>query len=451
MVVWFFANIGAAVQGRDIPHGFGFLDREYSTPIGHHFIPYESSNSFLYSLWVGFSNTLVVSIIGVILATLLGIAVGVARMSSNWIVSKAALVYVEFFRNVPLLVQLFFWFYIVLILPPVLEGYVIGDKLYINNAGIWIPMIDPDPTTGSSVWIALGTAGVLLGTAVAVAFAGMAVHRWRGLRDAGAEAGRAPPLLAAAAVIVIGAVVALIVGLATGWAPFDVSNGAAQDLVGRRPGGIIILAVLTLITVATGVAVHRWLSWRETITGSPSYPTVSGIAAGVATGAVGWVVISVVSGEAPYGISYPAPEGAFGRIGGGFDIVAGLIALLVGLVIYTSSFIAEIVRAGVQSVGRGQTEAGRSVGLTGSKTLRYVTFPQALPVIVPPLISQWLNLTKNSSLAGAIGYSDLTNIGKTMTQTAPAISIFIIIMVAYLAISLAYSLIGNLYNRSLRY
>ena len=247
-------------------------------------------------------------------------------------------------------------------------------------------MIDPDPTAGSSVWIALGTAGVLMGTAVAVAFGGMAVHRWRGLRDAGAEARRAPPLLAAAAVIVIGAVVALIVGLATGWAPFDVSNGAAQDLVGRRPGGIIILAVLALVAVATGAAVYRWLSWRESVTGSPSYPTASGIAAGVAAGAVGWVVISAVAGEAPYGISYPAPdEGTFGRIGGGFDVVSGLIALLVGLVIYTSSFIAEIVRAGVQSVGRGQTEAGRSVGLTGSKTLRYVTFPQALPVIIPRL------------------------------------------------------------------
>ena len=100
-MVWFFANIASAVQGRDIPHGFGFLDREYSTPIGHDFLPYESSDSFLYAILVGVTNTLFVSIIGVILATLLGIAVGVARMSNNWIVSKAALVYVEFFRNVP--------------------------------------------------------------------------------------------------------------------------------------------------------------------------------------------------------------------------------------------------------------------------------------------------------------------------------------------------------------
>lgn len=451
LVVWFFANIGAAVQGRDIPHGFGFLDRAYSTPIGHHFIPYEPSDSFQYSLWVGFSNTLVVSIIGVILATVLGILVGVARLSSNWIVSRAALVYVEFFRNVPLLVQLFFWFYIVLILPPVLEGYVIGDKLYINNAGVWIPMIDPSSSASSSVWLALGVAGMLVGATAAAMLMGMAVHRRRSRLETGAELRGAPTLMGAACLVIVGIVVALAVGVSMGWGPFDVSHPAALDLVGRRPGGIIILIVLVLSAVLVGQVVYRWLTWRETVTGSTSYPTVSGIAAAVVIGAIYWVAVSFLAGGAPFGVSHPAPEGAFGRIGGGFDIVAGLIALLVGLVIYTSSFIAEIVRAGVQSVGKGQIEAGRSVGLSGSKTLRHVTFPQALPVIVPPLISQWLNLTKNSSLAGAIGYSDLTNIGKTMTQTAPAISIFIIIMVAYLAISLAYSLIGNLYNRSLRY
>ena len=124
---------------------------------------------------------------------------------------------------------------------------------------------------------------------------------------------------------------------------------------------------------------------------------------------------------------------------------------MLGLVIYTSSFIAEIVRAGIQSVGRGQTEASRSLGLTYMNTLRNVTFPQALRVIIPPLISQFLNLTKNSSLAAAIGYSDLTNVAKTMTQTAPAVSIFILLMLAYLAMSLTYSVIGNLYNRHIRF
>ncbi len=361
LVVWFFGNIANAIQEREIPHGLGFLGREYQTPIGHHFLPYEPANSFLYAFLVAITNTLVVSIIGVILATILGIVVGVSRMSTNWIVSKAALVYVEFFRNVPLLVQLFFWFYIVLALPQVREGYVIFDGLFINNAGISIPMSVPSSSAAAGIWIGLA-----------------------------------------------------------------------------------------LCSVMAGIAAHRWLNWREVQTGSSSYPILGGMAVTVVIGAVCWLAVSVGFGEAPLVISTPAPEGTFGRIAGGFTLPGGLIALLIGLVVYTSSFIAEIVRAGIQSVGRGQTEAGRALGLPWSGVLRNVTFPQALRVIVPPLISQFLNLTKNSSLAGAIGYSDLTNVAKTMTQTAPAISIFLLIMAAYMAMSLTYSLIGNLYNRRLR-
>ena len=122
LVAWFFINIANAIEEREIPYGFSFLQREYQTPISQHILPYESSDTFLYAFAVAAVNTIVVSIIGVILATLLGIFVGVARLSSNWLVAKLALVYVEFFRNVPLLVQLFFWFYIVLALPPVREG-----------------------------------------------------------------------------------------------------------------------------------------------------------------------------------------------------------------------------------------------------------------------------------------------------------------------------------------
>ena len=361
LVAWFFANIVNAVQDREIPHGFGFLDREYQTPIGHHFLPYESSDSFLYAFIIGATNTVVVSIFGVILATVLGVVVGVARMSDNWIVSKTALTYIEFFRNVPLLVQLFFWFYIVLALPPVRDGYVIYDMLYVSNRGMSIPLPLPENYLSAAVWI-----------------------------------------------------------------------------------------VLAAVAVLAGVAAHRWLTWRETQTGAASYPLLAGSAIAVVIGAVSWLVVGAAFGVAPLSISIPEPQGAFGRISGGFTVPGGLVALLAGLVIYTSSFIAEIVRAGVQSVGRGQTEAARALGLSGMKSLRHVTFPQALRVIVPPLISQYLNLTKNSSLAGAIGYSDLTNVAKTMTQTAPAVSIFMLIMAAYLAMSLTYSLLGNLYNRTLR-
>ncbi|MCH8224684.1 MAG: ABC transporter permease subunit [Chloroflexi bacterium] len=362
LVSWFLVNINNAIQDRDIPYGFSFLSRAYQTPIGHHFLPYESSDTFLYAFVVAATNTIVVSIVGVILATALGIFVGVCRMSGNWIVAKAALVYIEFFRNVPLLVHLFFWFYIVLALPPVREGYVFAQRFYINNAGISMPWPSPNGTGVAAIW----------------------------------------SLTAVAAVVV-------------GW------------------------------------AVHRRLSRREIDTGVASYPLARGCAAAVVIGAISWLVLSFAGGEAPFGFSQPHPQGAFGRISGGFTVPGGMMVLLVGLVTYTAAFIAEIVRAGVQSVGRGQTEAARAVGLSAMSTLRNVTFPQALRVIVPPLISQYLNLTKNSSLAGAIGYSDLTNVAKTMTQTAPAVSIFIMIMGAYLAMSLTFSLIGNLYNRHIRF
>ncbi len=361
LVVWFFANIVNAIQDRQIPHGFSFLQRAYQTPIGQHFLPYDSSDSFLYALVVASTNTVIVAVAGVALATMLGIVIGVARLSNNWILSSLSKVYIEFFRNVPLLVQLFFWFYIVLELPPIREGYVIGGNLYINNRGITMPWPAADSLIAVVLWLGLAVGAVLL-----------------------------------------------------------------------------------------GAAVHRMLVRREISTGKSSYPVISGIAVTLGGGALAWLLIGMVAGEAPLTVSYPEEYGAFGRLQNGFTASAGLLALLIGLVMYTAAFIAEIVRAGIQSVGRGQFEASRALGLSPIDTLRHVTFPQALRVIIPPLISQCLNLTKNSSLGGAIGYSELTNVAKTMTQTAPAVSIFLLIMAAYLAMSLSWSLVGNLYNRYVR-
>ncbi len=362
LVVWFFANISNAIQERGIPYGFSFLSREYQTPIGDHFIPYESSDTFLYALGVASTNTLLVAVIGTILATMLGVSIGLARLSGNWIVVKLATVYVEFFRNVPLLVQLLFWFFLILALPPVSEGYVIGDLLYVNNGGISLPWLYAASVNLALTWLAL-------------------------------------------------AVVAVIVG----------------------------------------VVLNKWLAHREAMTGRPSYPLLSGCAAVAVIGALAWLVLSFTTGESPLSLSTPEPQGRFGRIVGGFTVRAGLLVLLIGLVMYTAGFIAEIVRAGIQSVGRGQIEAARALGLSPMNVLRNVTFPQALRVIIPPLISQFLNLTKNSSLGGAVGYTDLTSVALTMTQTAPAVSIFIIVMLAYLAMSLTWSLIGNLYNRHIRF
>ena len=359
LVVWFFANVANAVQARDIPHGFSFLSREYQTPIGEHFIPYESSDTFLYAIVVAITNTLIVSIAGVILATLLGIFIGVARLSGNWLVSRLALVYIEFFRNVPLLVQLLFWFFIILALPVESDAYnIFAGNAYISNSGVSMAWLSPTNTAASTAWI-----------------------------------------------------------------------------------------TLVVVAIIAGFIVNRRLNRREMQTGQSSYPFMAGWATVIVIGVASWIVVGMMAGESPFAVSSPEPQGQFMRISGGFTLRAGLLVVLLGLVTYTAAFIAEIVRAGIQSVSRGQTEAARALGLSPMETLRSVTFPQALRVIIPPLISQCLNLTKNSSLGGAVGYSDLTSVALTMTQTAPAVSIFLIIMASYLAMSLTWSLIGNLYNR----
>lgn len=301
LVTTFFTNITNAIQDREIPYGFSFLSREYQTPIGQHFLPYESSDTFRYAFGVAATNTIVVSVLGVILATALGTVVGVAHISGNWLVSKASLIYIEVFRNVPLLVQLFFWFYVVLALPPVRQGFVIAGRIYINNAGISVPW--PSPSSWDAAWVWLA--------------------------------------------VVLGSIIAAMV-------------------------------------------LYRALTRREVLTGRPSYPLITGSVTAAATAVVGWLLVSAAFGDSPFAISDPAPQGTFGRIVGGLTISGGLMALMTGLVTYTSSFIAEIVRAGIQSVGRGQTEAARSLGLVPMAALRYVTFPQAQRVIIPPLISQCL-------------------------------------------------------------
>ena len=363
LVIWFIANIGLAIDSRNIPFGFGWLDTEYQTPIGVHFIPYDPSDTYLYALVVAAVNTLVVAVFGIILSTILGIIIGVARLSSNWLVSKLALVYVEFFRNVPLLVQLLFWFFIMLTLPRVSEGIVFLDLFYFNNSGISMP--------GPS---GFGGAGILFA--------------WIGLA---------------------------ILGI---WA---------------------------------GVLLHRKLAARELALGGVAHPVMAGWALALAVIIGSWIILSVAAGTSPIEFSTPRPEGRFGIIAEGITFRAATIVVLLGLVMYTAAFIAEIVRAGIQSVGKGQVEAGRALGLTPMGSLRSVIFPQALRVIIPPLISQYLNLTKNSSLGAAVGYPELTGVGITMTQRESALSIFILIMATYLAMSLTWSLIGNLYNRHISF
>ncbi len=353
IVSGFFFNVAREINERDIPFGWSFLDDAAQIPIGEFLIQYDPSQSYLYGFFVAALNTVKASVLGVIFATALGIIVGVSRLSSNWLLSRIALAYIETFRNIPLLIQLLFWFLVVLELPNVREGY---DYMgfYLNNSGFYMPWVSP-------------------------------------------------------------------------------------------MGGFWPWAIMTLIGLVVGIVAFRQLDRRETETGQPSYPIIAGIGIFVVVMVVGLIIFT------PLDLVIPEAQGRFGRLAGGAKLSGSFFALLIGLVVYTSAFIAEIVRAGIQAVNRGQTEAARSLGLNTQSSLRFVIFPQALRVIIPPMISQYLNLTKNSSLAAAIGYPDIVSVATTMTQIAPAISLISMVMAAYLAMSLFYSLIGNIYNRMTRY
>ncbi len=355
IVSGFIVNVANEIQDREIPFGFSFLDEAAQIPIGESVIHYEPSNSYLYGFTVAALNTVKASVLGVITATLLGILIGISRLSSNWLLSKLALVYIETFRNIPLLIQLLFWFLIILELPNVREGYILFDAFYLNNSGFYLPWVSP-------------------------------------------------------------------------------------------LGGFWPWAILTFVGIVAAILAFNFLSKREIETGQPSYPIVAGLAIFLVLTIIGLIIFTPLDLVVP-----ERQEGPFGRLQGGARLTGSFFALLIGLVVYTSAFIAEIVRAGIQAVNRGQTEAARSLGLNTNAGLRYVIFPQAMRVIIPPLISQYLNLTKNSSLAAAIGYPDLVSVTTTMTQIAPAISLIGMVMVTYLAMSLFYSVVGNIYNRITRY
>ena len=355
IVSGFIFNVATEIQDREIPFGFNFLDDAAQIPIGESVIQYDPSQSYLYGFSVAALNTIKASVLGVIIATSLGIVIGVSRLSRNWLLSRLALVYIETFRNIPLLIQLLFWFLIILELPNVREGYIFFDAFYLNNSGFYMPWTTP--LSGFWPW-----------------------------------------------------------------------------------------AILSLIGLGGGILAFNFLAKREIVTGKPSYPIIVGFAIFIVVTIIGLFIFTPLELVVP-----ERQEGPFGRLQGGARWSGSFFALLIGLVVYTSAFIAEIVRAGIQAVNRGQTEAARALGLHTNASLRWVIFPQALRVIIPPLISQYLNLTKNSSLAAAIGYPDLVSVSTTMTQIAPAISLIGMVMATYLAMSLFYSLVGNIYNRVTRY
>ncbi len=352
LLIWIVSNVLEAADQRGLGLGFDFLDQAAGFPIGEGVVPYEPADSFLYAFWVGILNTIKVAVIGILLTTGLGTLVGLARISTNWMISRLALVYIELHRNVPVLVLLFIWYFAVFTqLPRVRDSIQLPGPIYLNQRGLYLT--------------------------------------WPHLSDTGAAFA-----------------IAVVIGL--------------------------------------GVSVASWIVLRNIRlrTGKDMHHRLVAIAVLVGASGLGWLL----SGSEPLVFDAPVLEGFNFR--GGLALTPEYAALLVGLVTYTAAFIAEIVRAGIQAVDKGQREAARSVGLGSTQVLILVIIPQALRVIIPPLISQYLNLTKNSSLALAIGYPELFTVGRIMiNQAGRAVPVFVMIMAAYLSMSLITSIILNIYNR----
>lgn len=350
-----YSNLTHALQKRGLSVGFGFLRLEAGFRIGEALIPYDPGDSYARAFLVGVLNTLRVTGVGIVLATLLGVIVGIARLSPNWLIRQIATVYIELIRNTPLLVQLIFWYYAVIFKMPVIqESRVVVGSILLSQRGIALP--SPRPTPAFLPWSLV----VLFGTVVAGAL-------WHVQRQ------------------------------------------------------------------------------REQKTGQPGHPWAWAVGAWMVFVIGGWVITG-----RPLWLDRPRIVGL--KYEGGVILTPEFAALLVGLVVYTAAFIAEVVRGGLLSVRKGQIEAARALGLKESQILRLIIFPQALRVIIPPLTSQYLNLAKNSSLAIAIGFPDLFGIGKTIfNQTGQPIPVVILVMGSYLAMSLFTALLMNLYNRRVQF
>jgi general L-amino acid transport system permease protein len=335
-----------------IASGFRFWDNTAGFDISQTLISYSSSTStFGRAFWIGLLNTLLIASLGIVLATALGFTIGIARLSRNWLVSHLAGGYVELVRNIPLLLQILFWYNAVLKSLPDLRGSIaIPGGAFLNNRGLFLP----------------------------------------------------------------------------------------QPVFG--PNFSYVVAALLLGIVAT-LAMRIWGHRRQERTGQP--PRTLYYAFGLI------VLLPVVVFFAAGGPSFSFPEMARFNIRGGTEILPEFAALLVALTIYTAAFIAEVVRAGILAVAPGQTEAAQALGLRSGATLRLVVVPQAMRVIVPPLTSQYLNLTKNSSLAVAIGYPDLVQVfaGSVLNITGQAVEVIAITMAVYLFLSLVTSFLMNLYGR----
>lgn len=354
-IVWFFwtifSNTLANMERMGVSTGFSFLNSTAGFGILMSLIEYDETFTYGRTFFVGLLNTLLVSFLGVVFATSIGFVVGVARLSNNWLIAKIATVYVELLRNIPLLLQIFFWYYAVLqALPGPRDSINIADSMFLNARGLYAP--GPVPGDGfGAVWVAF------------------------------------------------------------------------------------------FIGIVATVYVSRWARKRQELTGQqfPVFLTSTALILGLP-------IAAFFTMGMPMTLSMPELKGF--NFQGGIRIIPELMALTWALSLYTASFIAEIVRAGIQGVSHGQSEAAHALGLRSGPTLRLVVIPQAMRIIIPPLTSQYLNLAKNSSLATAIGYPDLVNVfmGTTLNQTGQAVEIVAMTMGVYLLISLVISSFMNWYN-----
>ena len=356
---WFiFQNTLTAIRSRGISTGFSFFSQPAGFSIAQSLIEYNPALSYGRAFLVGLLNTILVAAIGILLATILGFVIGIARLSKNFLIAKLAASYVEIFRNIPVLLQIFFWYHAVLKpLPGPRTLYQKGDIIgfSINNRGIYLPQLVPD---------------------------------------------------AGAGYFIISILVALIVVF--------VIRRYAEKLKASTGKEIAVFRLSLLALFGIPLCV--------------------------------FILVGVFYGNLPFSTS-SAEMGKY-ELEGGLVIIPEFISLLFALVIYTASFIAEIVRSGIQAINYGQTEAAYSVGLNKRKTIKLILVPQALKIIIPPLISQHLNLIKNSSLAAAIAYPDIVSVfaGTVLNQTGQALEIIGITMAVYLLLSLSTSIFLNWYN-----
>ncbi|MGO1117394.1 amino acid ABC transporter permease [Rhodovibrionaceae bacterium A322] len=344
-------NTTVNLERLGVASGFDFLSLPAGYDVSSSLISFTSQDTHGRVFFVGLLNTLLVAGIGIVLATFIGFFVGVLRLSNNWLVSRVAYVYVEVLRNLPLLLQILFWWAIFLALPKAKQALELGGGFFLNNRGLQYPK----------------------------------------------------PLF--------------------------------ED-------GFFLTPLALLIGIVAAFAVSRWATKRQMETGQ-HFPAFS-VGAGLV---VGLPILAFLISGMPLSWELPALKGF--NFKGGLVIKPEFMALLTALALYTGAFIAENVRSGIQAVSHGQTEAAYALGIKPNWTMRLIIIPQALRVVVPPLTSQYLNLTKNSSLAVAIGYPDLvaTFGGTTLNQTGQAVECILITMLVYLSISLSISLVMNWYNR----